>query len=296
MRVCCMCMEFVKYHSLGNDYLVYDPNQNKRALTDKIIRAVCHRQYGLGADGVLLGPFFEDNGISLKIYNADGTEALKSGNGLLIFSKYLKDSGYIQKKEFELHIAGTDEKMRVYYNNELGTNTTISMGRLLFSPEAVGCSYNPCRGGDNELVDIALEFGAYTYRCTCVDIGNPHCVLPFKTVTKAIVCDIGEKIEASAYFTKGINTQIVQIIDRHNIRIEIYERGVGYTLASGTSACAAVGAMYKQRFVDSKVWVHMAGGKVLVEIDDEWRADMTGTVSAVGVMKVGNEFILEKNI
>lgn len=287
-----MCMQFSKYHSLGNDYLVYDLNRNKRELTAKIIRAVCHRQYGLGADGILLGPFFSENGIGLKIYNPDGSETEKSGNGLLIFAKYLKDSGYVQKKEFELYIEGIKECMRVYYNNELGTNATIAMGRLSFTPESVGCSYTK----QDELVDIPMKFGDYSYRCTCVSIGNPHCVLPFKTVTKGIVCDIGYKIENSAYFTKGINTQIAQVIDRHNIKIEIYERGAGYTLASGTSACAAVGAMYKMRFVDSKVYVHMPGGKVLVAIDEDWNVDMTGTVAAVGMMSVGSEYILANNL
>lgn len=302
-----MCMEFTKYHSLGNDYLVYDCNRNRRALTTEAIRAVCHRQYGFGADGILLGPFFSGDGIRLQIYNPDGGAAEKSGNGILIFAKYLKDAGYIQKKEFELLIEkkqGTDEDaataaVRIRYNNELGTNMTVAMGQLVFTPEAVGCSYRP-RENKNiqeyELVDVPLEFGNYTYRCTCVSIGNPHCVLPFKTVTKSIVCDVGEKIENSAYFTKGINTQIVQVLDRHNVQIEIYERGAGYTLASGSSACAAVGAMHKMRFVDSKVWVHMPGGKLLVGVDEDWNVDMTGTVSSVGTMRLSGEHMLEHGL
>ncbi len=299
-----MCMEFTKYHSLGNDYLVYDCNRNKPALTADAIRAVCHRQYGFGADGILLGPFFSEDGIRLQIYNPDGSSAEKSGNGILIFAKYLKDAGYIQKKEFEILIEkkqgedgnATTAAVRIRYNNELGTNMTVAMGQLIFTPEAVGCSYCP-RENENmqeyELVDVPLEFGDYTYRCTCVSIGNPHCVLPFKTVTKSIVCDVGEKIENSAYFTKGINTQIVQVLDRHNVQIEIYERGAGYTLASGSSACAAVGAMHKMRFVDSKVWVHMPGGKLLVSVDEAWNVAMTGPVSSVGTMRLSGEYMLE---
>lgn len=297
-----MCMEFTKYHSLGNDYLVYDCNRNKRTLTADAIRAVCHRQYGFGADGILLGPFFTREGIRLQIYNPDGSMAEKSGNGLLIFAKYLKDAGYIQKKEFELLIEkkeGEDDAttaVQIRYNNELGTSMTVGMGKLLFTPEEVGCSYRPEEIDDTqeyELVDVPLKFGNYTYRCTCVSIGNPHCVLPFKTVTKSIVCDVGEKIENSAYFSKGINTQIAQVIDHHNIQIEIYERGAGYTLASGSSACAAVGAMHKMRFVDSKVWVHMPGGKLLVSVDEAWNVEMTGTVSSIGTMRLSAEYMLE---
>lgn len=300
-----MCMEFTKYHSLGNDYLVYDCNRNKRTLTADAIRAVCHRQYGFGADGILLGPFFTREGIRLQIFNPDGSMAEKSGNGLLIFAKYLKDAGYIQKKEFELLIEkkeGEDDAttaVQIRYNNELGTSMTVGMGKLLFTPEEVGCSYRPEEIDDTqeyELVDVPLKFGNYTYRCTCVSIGNPHCVLPFKTVTKSIVCDVGEKIENSAYFSKGINTQIAQVIDHHNIQIEIYERGAGYTLASGSSACAAVGAMHKMRFVDSKVWVHMPGGKLLVSVDEAWNVEMTGTVSSIGTMRLSAEYMLEHGL
>lgn len=300
-----MCMEFTKYHSLGNDYLVYDCNRNKRTLTADAIRAVCHRQYGFGADGILLGPFFTREGIRLQIFNPDGSMAEKSGNGLLIFAKYLKDAGYIQKKEFELLIEkkeGEDDAttaVQIRYNNELGTSMTVEMGKLLFTPEEVGCSYRPEEIDDTqeyELVDVPLKFGNYTYRCTCVSIGNPHCVLPFKTVTKSIVCDVGEKIENSAYFSKGINTQIAQVIDHHNIQIEIYERGAGYTLASGSSACAAVGAMHKMRFVDSKVWVHMPGGKLLVSVDEAWNVEMTGTVSSIGTMRLSAEYMLEHGL
>lgn len=324
-----MCMTFTKYHSLGNDYLVYDCNRNRnrngsrkaeteketeseagrQVLSRQAVQAVCHRQTGLGADGILVGPFLTEQGILLQIYNSDGSRTEKSGNGILIFAKYLKDAGYIQKKEFEILVE--DDKAgvcndtaflyvptRIRYNNELGTNMTVSMGQLLFTPEAVGCSYHPERRGAaaGELVDVPLDFGNYTYRCTCVSVGNPHCVLPFKTVTKGIVCDVGEKIENSSYFTDGINTQIAQVIDRHNIQIEIYERGAGYTLASGSSACAAAGAMHRMRFVDSKVWVHMPGGKLLVSVDEDWNADMTGEVRLVGSMRLSEEFLLEHGI
>lgn len=282
-----MCLEFSKYHGLGNDYLVYDCNRNKEVLSEKLIRGVCDRNYGLGSDGILAGPYMTDKGMLVRIYNPDGSVAEKSGNGVCIFAKYLKDAGYVQKKEFDLLTAGGT--VRVRYNNELGTNMTISMGHLDFSPEAVGCTYRP--KGKDELVDVPMDFGEFTYRCSCVSIGNPHCVLPYKMVTKGIVCDIGRKIEDSGYFVNGINTQIAQVIDRHNMKIEIYERGAGYTLASGSSACAAAGAMYKMSFVDSKVWVHMPGGKLLICVDEDWNVEMTGDVSSVGTMRLSDEYM-----
>lgn len=282
-----MCLEFRKYHGLGNDYLVYDCNKNSSTLTEGFIKLICDRNYGLGSDGILVGPYINDYGIEVKIYNPDGRKAEKSGNGVGIFAKYLKDAGYIEKNEFELITEGG--KVYIRYNNELGTNMTISMGHLDFSPEAVGCTYRP--KNKEELVDVPLEFGDFTYRCSCVSIGNPHCVLPFRVVTKEIVCDIGKKIENSSYFENMINTQIAQVIDRHNLKIEIYERGADYTLASGSSACAAAGAMYKMGFVDSKVWVHMPGGKLQICVDNDWNVEMTGEVCSVGTMKLSKEFI-----
>lgn len=285
-----MSLEFSKYHGLGNDYLVYDCNKNSIVLTEEMIQLICHRNYGLGSDGVLVGPYISDCGMEVRIYNPDGSKAEKSGNGVRIFAKYLKDAGYVAEQEFELITEGG--RVYVRYNNEMGTNMTISMGHLDFSPEAVGCTYRP--SDKSELVDIPLKFGDFTYRCTCVSIGNPHCVLPFRVVTKDIVCDIGRKIENSSYFENQINTQIVQIIDRHNIKIEIYERGAGYTLASGSSACAAAGAMCKMGFVDSKVWVYMPGGKLFISVNDKWDADMMGDVCYVGTMQLADEFVFNK--
>jgi len=286
-----MGIVFFKYHSMSNDYLVYDCNRYKEMLSPELIKVICNRNRGIGADGILIGPYMTEAGFKVKIFNSDGSTAENSGNGIMIFSKYLKDSGYVQKKEFVLV---TDSgNIGVRFNNEMGTSATISMGKLEFTPESIGCTYTT--KDKDELVDVAMDFGQFTYRCTCVSIGNPHCVLPYKMVTKGIVCDIGEKIENSSYFTKGINTQIVQLIDRHNIKIEIYERGAGYTLASGCSACAAAGAMHKSGFVESKVWVHMQGGKVLVSIDEDWDVLITGDVSFVGEMKLSEEFLLQNN-
>lgn len=287
-----MSLEFSKYHGLGNDYLVYDCNKNSTVLTEEMIRLICHRNYGLGSDGILVGPYINDYGIEVRIYNPDGSKAEKSGNGVRIFAKYLKDAGYIEEQEFELITEGG--RVYVRYNDETGTNMTVSMGHLDFRPEAVGCTYRPEDKG--ELVDIPLKFGDFTYRCTCVSIGNPHCVLPFRVVTKDIVCDIGRKIENSSYFENQVNTQIVQIIDRHNIKIEIYERGAGYTLASGSSACAAAGAMCKMGFVDSKVWVYMPGGRLFICVDENWNTDMTGDVSYVGAMQLADKIIFSKQM
>ena len=141
---------------------------------------------------------------------------------------------------------------------------TVSMGRLAFDRASVGAADTP-----EEMVDIPLEFDGQVYKCTCVSIGNPHCVIPLEEISKEKVCHIGKYSETAPYFPNRINTQIVHVIDRNNIEIEIYERGAGYTLASGSSSCAAAGAVYRLGLTEPDINVHMPGGILKIEIDNE---------------------------
>jgi len=279
-----MKLTFYKYHGLGNDYLVYDRKKNEAILDEEDIKLICDRNFGLGSDGILEGPYDTEGKISIKIFNPDGSEAEKSGNGVRIFSKYLKDAGYVQEKEFVLHTLGGD--VSVVYNNEKGTNMTVSMGQLLYDSAAVGAIHTP-----KEMIDIPLEFGGKEYLATCVSIGNPHCVIPMKEVSKELVNEIGKYSETAAYFPNRINTQIVKVLDKHNIQIEIFERGAGYTLASGSSSCAAAGAVYKLGLVDADINVHMPGGVLKISIDKTFHAYMTGDVAGVGTMELSEEFM-----
>lgn len=278
-----MEISFYKYHGLGNDYLVYDSCKNSIQLTKETIKKICDRNFGLGSDGILVGPLMKENTIGVKIFNPDGSEAEKSGNGVRIFAKYLKDAGYITTETFTLYTLGGEVSVR--YNNEKGTNMTVSMGKLSFDRGMIGCVHTP-----KETVDIPLRFHGKIYQCTCVSIGNPHCVIPVEEISKELVCEIGKYSERADYFPNKINTQIVKVIDRHNIRIEIYERGAGYTLASGSSSCAAAGAAYRLGLVENTVCVHMPGGQLQIEIDKDYNVYMTGDVASIGKMILSEEF------
>ena len=284
-----MNMFFYKYHGLGNDYLVYDTQKNSVKLNKESVCLICNRNFGLGSDGILEGPLFENGGIGLRIYNPDGSIAEKSGNGVRIFSKFLKDAGYVKEKSFVLHTLGGD--VTVTYNNDNGTNITVSMGQLHFTKKAVGSINTP-----EEMVNIPLDFNHKIYQCTCVSIGNPHCVIPMDEVSKELVCEIGKYSEIAEYFPNRINTQIVKVLDKNNIQVEIYERGAGYTLASGSSSCAAAGAIYRLGLVEPDVTVHMPGGELKIHIDSEFNVKMTGNVCSVGRMELSDEFITENGI
>lgn len=273
---------FEKYHCMGNDYLVYDPNKNDLTLTDEAVRLICNRNFGIGSDGILVGPCMEQEGMYVKILNPDGSEAEKSGNGMGIFAKYLKDAGYVQKTNVSWMTLGGEQQ--IFYLNEEGTRVKISMGRPTFWSDEI-----PVTGERREMVNQTMVFGKIPYVTTCLSIGNPHCVIWMNEISKEMVCRIGETSECADCFPEKVNTQLLNVLDRTNIQIEIYERGAGYTLASGSCACAAACAAHKLGLADRRMYVHMPGGVLEVEIKEDGVVYMVGTVGYVGRMTLGTE-------
>ena len=272
-----------RYHGLGNDYVVYDPNKNELELTSGNVKLICDRNEGLGADGILEGPILEEDGMHVKIWNPDGSQSETSGNGIRIFARYLRDAGYVQKKNFKIYMA--NGPVEATFLSEDGSKIRINMGKLSFWSDDV-----PVTGERREVLNEDMVIGRTLYPVTCVSVGNPHCVIPMREISKELVCKIGDYAEVAKYFPNRINTQIMKVVDKGHINIEIYERGAGYTLASGTGACAAAGVAYKLGMTDSKVIVHMPGGDLTVEIDDDWNVSMTGNVCYIAKMVLSSDF------
>lgn len=271
-----------KYHGLGNDYLVFDPNKNELELNEANVKMICNRNVGLGSDGILEGPLLGEH-LAVKIWNPDGSVAEKSGNGVRIFAKYLKDAGYVQKKNYELMTDGGI--VEITYLNEEGSRLRISMGKLSFVSEEI-----PVIGERREVINEDMVFGNNLYPATCVSVGNPHCVIPMQEISKELVCKIGVHSESARYFPERVNTEIMKVTDRNNIAIETYERGAGYTMATGTGACAAAAVAYKLGLTENKMLVHMPGGNLQVEIADDWNVYITGDVFYIAEIKLSTEF------
>lgn len=270
-----------KYHGLGNDYLVLDPNLNSIKLTEEKIKKICNRNFGVGSDGILYGPILKDNKIKVKIFNPDGSEAEKSGNGVRIFSKYLLDKGYIREKTFILSTLGGDVK--VEYLDKVGEKIKVAMGRVTFESEEI-----PVSGEKRKVINETFKFKDKEYKGTCVSIGNPHCVIPMKNISKNLAESLGPYVENYKEFPNKINMQLLEVIDRNNIKIEIYERGAGYTLASGSSSCAAASVAYELGLVNNKVKVHMPGGVLDIEILKDKMVYMTGPVEYICHVEIPN--------
>jgi len=269
-----MVVHFKKYHGLGNDYIVIDPNANDIKLTPQSIRLICDRNYGVGADGILYGPIRAADELEVRIFNPDGSEAEKSGNGLRIFAKYLFENKYVDKKDFSIKTLGG--MVEVHIQDDAANLIKINMGKVTFLSTEI-----PVKGKTREVINEELQVNRIKYKVTCLSIGNPHCVIPMEEISEEKAKELGPFVENHQMFPHRINMQLLKVIDRNNIEIRIWERGAGYTLASGSSSCAAAAAAHKLGLVDRKINVKMPGGNLFIEIDDNGEIYMTGPVEGV---------------
>ena len=274
--------KFSKYHALGNDYLVLDPqNSPERPKVDDI-RLICHRHFGLGADGILYGPEpSEEADFGLRIFNPDSSESEKSGNGLRIFARYLWDCGRVTEKPFTIHTPGGVVTCRVI---DKGASVTVEMGKVSFHSEDI-----PVEGPKREVLAEEIELEGKSYVFYAATIGNPHCVVPLPEISRHLATQLGPLLESHAIFPHRTNVQLLQILDRNNIRIEIWERGAGYTLASGTSSVAAAAVAHKMGEVDAELTVHMPGGEIKIIIGDDYTVTMSGPATRVAEMEIDIE-------
>ena len=276
-------MNFYKYHALENDYIVIDPNKTNLNLTSENIKLICHRHLGIGSDGILYGPIFEKDALRLRIFNPDGSEAEKSGNGIRIFTKYLVDAHYVTGKRVFLDTLGGRVEVEVL--DEKANWLRVDMGTVTFRSDEI-----PVSGEPREVVNEILNVGTDSFKVTCLSIGNPHCVIPVKESSEDLVKKIGPLIEHHPLFPNRINMQLLEIVNRRLIKIEIWERGAGYTMASGSSSCAAASAAYRLGLVDPRLKVEMPGGMIEIDIQPDGHVHMTGAVSSVARGEFSEEF------
>jgi diaminopimelate epimerase len=265
---------FSKYHALGNDYIVIDPKNLAAPLTPEQVKTICHRNFGVGSDGILLGPLPSTSAkCGLKIYNPDGSVAEKSGNGLRIFSRYLWDTKFVGNEEFAIQTDGGLVRSTVF---DGGKMVRVEMGRVSFASDKI-----PVTGPAREVINEQIKVGGREFTFCAATIGNPHCVLPLPEISAAMAHEFGPLLETHPNFPRKTNVQFLKVLDRSNIQIEIWERGAGYTLASGSSSSASAAVAHKLGLVDRNVAVHCPGGVIQIEIRDGFDILMTGSVTRV---------------
>jgi len=269
-----MKIAFTKYHALGNDYIVIHPKDLPAPLTTEQVKLICHRNFGVGSDGILLGPLPSTTAkCALKIYNPDGSIAEKSGNGVRIFSRYLWDIQFVGNEEFALQTDGGIVRSTVF---DGGKMVRVEMGKVSFDSEKI-----PVTGAKREVINEKISVGGREFTYCAATIGNPHCVLPLPEISAELAHKFGPLLETHANFPRKTNVQFLKVLDRANIAIEIWERGAGYTLASGSSSSASAAVAHKLGLVDKNVTVHCPGGDIAIEIRAGFDILMTGSVTRV---------------
>ena len=268
--------EYVKSHGLGNDYLVMDPRTLSFRLTPAAVRLICHRNLGVGSDGILTVERPRPGGYGLRILNPDGSEAEKSGNGARIFAKFLWDHGYTKRRTFPLDTKGGTVAAVLEIRTGRVRSVTADMGRATFRSREI-----PVAGRDREVVGERLTVAGNALEITAVSVGNPHCVVFVDDPAAVDVPRLGRALETHPLFPNRTNVQFVRVDSPSAVTIRIWERGAGETMASGSSASAVAAACVRHGFTGRRVAVRSPGGVLRVEVSPDYTLRLTGPVEEV---------------
>lgn len=285
---------FVKMHGLGNEYIVLDSANIDFQLTKQAIRRICNIHFGIGSDGIVMKVPTAKADFGFRVYNPDGSEAEKSGNGLRIFCKFLYDYGYAKKRQFSVETL-TDIVYAEIVEEKKGKAMLIKveMGKAIFTSKDF-----PDGPDKKEFIAQKIMAGDREYEVNCISVGNPHCVVIKEDLDEEEIRKYGPLLENHPLFPNRINVQFAKVLSDHDAQILIWERGAGYTLASGSSSCAASSVLVKRGLIKGDLTMHMQGGTLKIEIDREWNIRMTGEVRDIARGVLGAELLedLEKAV
>ena len=255
-------MHFTKMHGLGNDYLyIFGEPKNPSKLAIKL----SDRHFGAGSDGIICISHSKKADFKMRIFNADGSEAKMCGNGIRCVGKYLYDKGYTDKKHLSIETLSGIRFLHLQRQGGKIKNVTVEMGTAV-----------PAE-------DIELSVLGETVTCTPVSVGNPHAVIFVKDINKAPLTTLGPQLEHNEAFPDGVNVEFVQLISENELRMRVWERGSGVTMACGTGACAsAVAAVAKNLCCcDTPILVHLDGGTLKIQVSSDNIVTMTGPAETV---------------
>lgn len=259
--------------ALGNDFVVIDLFKESLPNPLEVAEKMCDRHFGIGADGLILVGPAEDADFSMRVINSDGSEAEMCGNGIRCLARYVVESGLTAKTEFVTRSLRGLHTQVVSLDGRKFMDVTTSMGRPILQRNLI-----PMIGDNSEkVVNEMLPVDGHEYRITLVNVGNPHCVVYVDDVNKVNLDVLGPKFENHPLFPKRINTEFVQVLDKNNVRMRVWERGCGETLACGTGATASVVASILNGKTFDTVMVHLGYGDLIIEWRDHGELFMTGS-------------------
>jgi diaminopimelate epimerase len=270
-------MKFTKMHGLGNDFAVLD--LFRESIPDPLALApkMCDRHLGIGADGLIIVGPSEKYDFSMRVINSDGSEAEMCGNGIRCLARYVVETGLTSKTEFVTESLKGPHRQRVHLDNGRFVDVRTALGAAELRRSLIPMT------GDNaeQVVDEELEVGGTKHRITLVNVGNPHCVVFVDDVDKVDLAAIGPQFEHHPRFPRRINAEFVQVLDRNNLRMRVWERGVGETMACGTGATASVVAAILNGLTFDTAAVHLRYGNLIIEWAEQRELYMTGDAHTV---------------
>ena len=268
-----MFINFSKMHGLGNDFMVIDSVSQNQYLSKEQIRRLADRHFGIGFDQLLVvePPYHPEQDFHYRIFNADGSEVEQCGNGARCFASFVRLKGLTNKNKITVSTKAGTIILQVENDGQI----TVNMGQPVMSPSEV-----PFKAKNQERTYL-MRVLEQTVMCGVVSMGNPHCVLTVDDIESAPLETLGAAIEAHERFPKKVNVGFMQILDRNTIKLRVFERGVGETLACGTGACAAAVIGQLQGKLDSQVKVSLPGGDLTINWQPGQSVMMTGPTEHV---------------
>ncbi len=279
-----MKIDFVKMHGLGNDFILIDclnKSLGDSSFLSYLAKKLCDRNFGIGADGLILILASSQADLRMRIFNFDGSEAQMCGNGIRCFAKYAYENKLISKNKFAVEtLAGIIIPELIFQDlkNKKVLRIKVNMGTPKLRRREI-----PMNGEDTPtVIDETLKINPeQTFKITCVSMGNPHCITFVNDVQSISVDEIGPKIENHPLFPEKTNVEFIQVLNKQEINFRVWERGVGETLACGTGACAALVAAVLNNKTDRKATIHLPGGDLDILWADDGYIYMTGPAELV---------------
>ena len=270
-------MKFTKMHGLGNDHIIIDLFSEKAPDLQKLALRMCDRHFGVGADGLIVVGPSRHYDFSMRVINADGSEAEMCGNGIRCLARYVVENGLTEKTEFTTETVKGLHTQKVHLVDGKFVDVRTSMGQAVLQRSLI-----PMAGEDSEqVVGEKIDVDGAEFRITAVNVGNPHCVVFVDDIDRVDIGTLGPKFEHHPLFPKRINTEFIQVLDKNNIRMRVWERSCGETLACGTGATASVVASILNGYTFDTVTVHLAYGDLIIEWNEQKELYMTGAAHTV---------------
>ncbi|MBS7658401.1 MAG: diaminopimelate epimerase [Candidatus Bathyarchaeia archaeon] len=268
-------MKFWKMHGLGNDYIVIDDRKELIKNPEEKARKLCRRRFSIGADGLILlqNPVYNDADLKMRIFNKDGSEAEMCGNGIRCAAKFCYEAGISKKEELNIETKAGLRKVWLKIEDKKVKEVKVNMGKPIFERKLIPVL------GEGTFINEEIKVGDNVFQATCVSMGNPHCVIFVNNLEKFPVRELGPKIETYPLFPNRMNVEFVEVLNKNVLKVRVWERGCGETLACGTGACASAVISNLLNKTNKEVLVKLKGGELKIKVNNE--VLMSGPVAKV---------------